>query len=163
MDALVIAATNRDLAAAETGFRRDLLYRLGAFTLSLPPLRARSDFAAIVRHLAQGVAPDFDPAPAEIAALAARDWPGNIRELRSVLWRAAIAGGFEEELDTADDLEDGPAEPDCCDACRAGPLDRARCRRIREVFAATSGNIAETARRLGLSRTTVYRHLPPRA
>ncbi|PZQ51285.1 MAG: sigma-54-dependent Fis family transcriptional regulator [Rhodovulum sulfidophilum] len=154
VDAQVVAATNRDLAAGH-GFRRDLLYRLGGLTLELPPLRARSDFAAIVRHLARAIAEDFEPTEAEIAALAARPWPGNIRELRSTLRRAAIAGGLEAEA--------GPAEVegDCCDLCRPNPLDRERCLRIRSVFAAT-GNVAETARRLGLSRTTVYRHAQPR-
>jgi transcriptional regulator of acetoin/glycerol metabolism len=157
IDAQVVAATNRDLAAPGAGFRRDLLYRLGGLTLSLPPLRERADFAAIVRHLARGIDPEFAPSEAEIARLAARDWPGNIRELRSALRRAAIAGGLDEEADPAT-----APDADSCPACRPNPLDRERCRRIRAVFAATAGNVAETARRLGLSRTTVYRHLAPR-
>ena len=158
IDAQVVAATNRDLAAPESGFRRDLLYRLGGLTLPLPPLRERADFAAIARHLARAIDPDFTLSEAEIDALAARDWPGNIRELRSALRRAAITGGLDEEIRPGTEAP----EAESCAACRANPLDRARCRRIRAVYAETAENVAETARRLGLSRTTVYRHLPRR-
>ena len=153
VDVQLVAATNRDLEAADQPFRRDLFYRLGALTLTLPPLRARSDFAAIVHHLARHAAPDLAITDATVAALGARDWPGNIRQLRSTLQRAAIGGGFD---DTA---PDAPAPEDCCDHCRPTPLARQRCQRIRAVYRSTAGNVAETARQLRLSRTTVYRHL----
>jgi transcriptional regulator of acetoin/glycerol metabolism len=149
VDVQVVAATNRDLEAAGTAFRRDLFYRLNALTLTMPPLGERTDFAAIVRHLAARVTPDLPLSPAAIATLATRPWPGNIRELRSVLQRRLLAGH----------LPDGEPAAGACPQCQPSPLARERCRRIREVVQSTSGNVAEAARRLRLSRTTVYRHL----
>ena len=153
-DVQIVAATNRDLAAAPQAFRRDLYYRLNAFSIALPPLRARSDFAAILRHLVARVAPDLELSPAQVAALAAAPWPGNIRELRSRLQRLAITDGAEPEAQ----LAGAPDEP--CPLCRGNPLAGARCLGIRAAHRQAGGNIAEAARRLGLSRATLYRHLP---
>lgn len=153
-DVQIVAATNRDLAAAPQAFRRDLYYRLNAFSIALPPLRARSDFAAILRHLVARVAPDLELSPAQVAALAAAPWPGNIRELRSRLQRLAVADGTEPEAPTTGAAD----EP--CPLCRGNPLAGARCLGIRAAHRQAGGNIAEAARRLGLSRATLYRHLP---
>lgn len=153
VDVQIVAATNRDLEAAGTPFRRDLLYRLNAFTIAMPPLRERTDFAAIVRHLAARFAPDLDLGPGAVDALRARDWPGNIRELRSVLQRAQVAGGLAPAGPAAE------AAADACPECRDSPLAADRCRRIREACRDAAGNVSAAARRLGLSRTTVYRHL----
>lgn len=153
-DVQIVAATNHDLAAAPRAFRRDLYYRLNAFAIALPPLRARSDFAAILRHLVARVAPGLELSPARIAALAAEDWPGNIRELRSRLQRLAVADGAEPEAPPP------PAEH-ACPLCRGNPLAGARCLGIRAAHRQAGGNIAEAARRLGLSRATIYRHLTP--
>ncbi len=149
VDVQLVAATNRALDAPDRSFRADLRYRLGVLTVTLPPLRARSDFAEVARHIAGRVAPDLILTDALVARLAARSWPGNMRELRSELQRLAILGEAADE----------PDEADCCDLCRSSPLASARCARIRAVYRAASGNVAATARQLDLSRTTVYRHL----
>lgn len=156
VDVQVVAATNRDLGAmAGKEFRRDLLYRLNVFTITIPPLRERTDFAAIVRYL---VAEIHDAAPiaaADVANLAARTWPGNIRELRSELQRALIRGAPETDcLDAC-----ATVDAECCDDCRDQPLSRQRCREIHRTLREASGNVSVAARRLGLSRTTVYRHV----
>lgn len=92
-DFRVVAATNRDLEAmAVSGeFRRDLLFRLKTFTISVPPLRERQgDIKTLALHFcdelcqrqgidAKGYSPDF------FEALLAYPWPGNVRELKSAL------------------------------------------------------------------------------
>ena len=156
VDVQVVAATNRDLGAmAGKEFRRDLLYRLNAFTITIPPLRERTDFASIVRHLATGMSETVPIGAADVAILAARSWPGNIRELRNEIQRALIRGGIEPHGSDAV----ATVEIDCCDHCRNQPLSRQRCREIHKTFRDASGNVSVVARRLGLSRTTVYRHV----
>jgi formate hydrogenlyase transcriptional activator len=98
VDVRIIAATSRDLrSAVQRGeFREDLFYRLDVMPLRVPPLRERSDdleplVEAILRRIQ---AASRRPTPEAWSRLRAHAWPGNIRELESVLRRAAI---FEEE------------------------------------------------------------------
>jgi len=97
-DVRLIAATHRDLKtwSVEGKFRPDLYYRLGVFTIHLPPLRERGeDLALLVRHFV----PQFsaalnrdvrEVAPETLERLRAYDWPGNVRELQSVLKQALL-------------------------------------------------------------------------
>jgi hydrogenase-4 transcriptional activator len=97
----VITATHRDLRAmCEAGtFRSDLWYRIGVFTVPIPPLRdRREDIPLLAAHFAKksgirltGV--PLVPSAAEIETLLAYPWPGNVRELAAVVERAAILGG----------------------------------------------------------------------
>jgi DNA-binding NtrC family response regulator len=97
-DVRVIAATHRDLhaLAAEGKFRPDLYYRLAVCTIDLPPLRDRGeDLPILVRHFLARYSREFgkdlrDVAPDAMALLRAHDWPGNIRELQSVLKQALL-------------------------------------------------------------------------
>jgi two-component system nitrogen regulation response regulator GlnG len=97
-DVRIIAATNRPLREmAERGtFRPDLFYRLGVFTVHLPPLRERGeDLPHLVRHYLRRfnreLNRDVRDVPPETAELLARHrWPGNIRELQSVLKQALL-------------------------------------------------------------------------
>ncbi len=100
VDVRVIAATNRDLAAAvrDKSFRGDLYYRLNVFPLSVPPLRDRpSDIPILVRHFLDKFGkqlgrPFAEVEPASLDRLQAYAWPGNIRELQNILERACILG-----------------------------------------------------------------------
>ncbi|MBB5577400.1 MULTISPECIES: sigma-54-dependent Fis family transcriptional regulator [Rhizobium] len=166
VDIQIVSATNRDLEnmVAQRQFRADLYFRLNAFSIRLPPLRGRTDFASIVRHLMEKIAPGTPVTDAAIAALSQRRWPGNIRELRSVLQRALVrrcADYVDESCFDEAKLNPDPAR-DCCDECRDRPLSRAKCEEIRSVYEKTGQNISRTARELGLSRTTVYKHLANR-
>ena len=96
-DVRLVAATNRDLEAAVASgtFREDLLYRLNVVELTLPPLRRRSDILDLADHLLGFFARQtgrrltgFTPEARE--ALARHSWPGNLRELRNAIERAAI-------------------------------------------------------------------------
>jgi transcriptional regulator of acetoin/glycerol metabolism len=155
LDVLLLAATNTDLgrAVAEGRFRADLYWRLNVVEAVLPPLVARSDLDAIVDHLLARAAPGL-ALPAETRAWIARQpWPGNMRELRSTLVRIALAGP-----DSA-----FPAHKQNPAPSRAGqpdsPLRDTIQTRIRGVHGAMGGNVARTARALGISRNTVYRAL----
>jgi two-component system nitrogen regulation response regulator NtrX len=98
VDVRVIAATNKDLVAEIAGgrFREDLLYRLNVVPIEVPPLRVRrGDIPQLLEHFTQqltrpaGLQPKpFDPEA--LTALAAHDWPGNIRELRNAVERLLI-------------------------------------------------------------------------
>ena len=104
VDVRVIAATNRDLdrSIADGRFRQDLYYRLNVVRVSLPQLRTRrEDIPALVNHFlrrynrrfrrdVKGITQD---AP---AALAAYDFPGNVRELENVIERAFAMGAREQ-------------------------------------------------------------------
>ncbi|WDP88539.1 MAG: sigma-54-dependent Fis family transcriptional regulator [Desulfobacter sp.] len=98
VDVRIIAATNRDLEKEiEHGnFRRDLYYRLGVITLTLPPLRNRKeDIPAMANHFLRMVAQKIGREVTRIskdamAALCGYYWPGNIRELMNVIERAAL-------------------------------------------------------------------------
>jgi sigma-54 dependent transcriptional regulator, acetoin dehydrogenase operon transcriptional activator AcoR len=154
VDVFLVSATNArlDKTVAEGRFRSDLLYRLNTLEVTLPKLRDRIDFDAIVRHLLGAIDPNCEIKSATIAHLAARPWPGNIRELRNVLARftLAAADGFIDEVG----LEACPAPP-----TTPGSLHDIQRAQILLVYAETAGNISETARRLGVSRNTVYRAL----
>ena len=95
VDVRLVSATHRDLRAEiEAGrFREDLFLRLGEARLLMPPLRARGeDVAPLVTHfLAELSTPEraLSIAPEALKSLAARRFPGNVRELRSVVARAA--------------------------------------------------------------------------
>ncbi|MCC3154107.1 sigma-54-dependent Fis family transcriptional regulator [Hymenobacter sp. BT770] len=97
-DARVIAATNRVLAdeVAAGRFRADLYYRLNVFPIELAPLRERrEDIEPLLRHFVQRLSkrlgkPVRQVRPADLAALQAYSWPGNIRELEHVLEQAII-------------------------------------------------------------------------
>ncbi len=108
-DTRIVAATHRNLEAMVTAgtFRQDLLYRLNAITLELPPLRERKeDIADLARELLAQATAGLDPTPTldpdVMEVLEAYAWPGNIRELRNVLERAVAVA--ESTMITVDDL-----------------------------------------------------------
>ncbi|MEK7952618.1 sigma-54-dependent transcriptional regulator [Luteolibacter soli] len=165
-NARVIAATNVDLHAkvADGSFREDLYYRLNIIELHIPPLRERKDdlpglTAAILgRIAARRGTHTWTLSPAASEAVAAYEWPGNIRQLENVLERATAFTDRNElgEKDLVPLLEsrrDGHA-------ANAGGKVRTLHELERETFLEayrrTGGNKARTARELGVSERTVY-------
>ncbi|WP_428490988.1 sigma-54-dependent Fis family transcriptional regulator [Rhodopila sp.] len=151
VDVLLVSATNIDIAeaVAEKRFRPDLFYRLGGIEVALPPLSHRSDFGAIATATLADIDPRLVLKPEAIDALIAAPWPGNIRQLRSVLTRMTLSasGAVITGEDVAAALDGAAIET------------AAARRRVRETLVSTSGNISEAARRLGVSRNTIYRAL----
>jgi transcriptional regulator of acetoin/glycerol metabolism len=158
VDVLLVTATHVDLAAAIAAqrFRADLFYRLSAVEVTLAPLAERRDFAAIVTHLLREIgAPGQSMgalSPDVVEALRRRPWPGNIRELRGLLTRLTLTRRAD-----AIRLEDLPAPYGATPPPEEADLRAVLRARVRAVHGETGGNISETARRLGVSRNTVYR------
>src|ERR1700726_1561185 len=156
VDVFLVSATNAtlDKAILEGRFRSDLLYRLNTLEVTLPRLQDRTDFDAIVHHLLGAIDPDCEITSATIANLAARPWPGNIRELRNMLARFTLAAtdGFIDEAAVGAMIGPPPHKA-------SGSLQAIQRARVLAVHSETAGNISETARRLGISRNTVYRVL----
>ncbi|HZI63829.1 MAG TPA: sigma 54-interacting transcriptional regulator, partial [Thermoanaerobaculia bacterium] len=154
VDVRVVAATHRDLAemVRRSAFRQDLYYRLKVATATLPPLRERGgDVLRLARHfLAQTGAEAPRLAPAARAMLEAHDWPGNVRELRNVLEvAAALATGaviLPEHLDLPS------AAPAAIGGGYHRELETWRREKLERALQASGGNLAEAARRLGVSR-----------
>ncbi len=109
VDVRIIAATNRDLETEiENGrFREDLFYRLGVFPIDVPPLRKRKEDVPLLADHFLGIActelhrPRYTLSNEQMRMLQDYDWPGNIRELKSVIERAVILSKAEFRLDLA--------------------------------------------------------------
>ena len=156
VDVQLVAATNANLEeAVQTGrFRADLLYRLNTIEITLPPLSDRKDFHRIARHLLRIIDPAASITDAALTLLAQRPWPGNVRELRSVLTRLAItADGSVIGAEHLNGSSPPPAPP------AASTLERAVIDQVVATWEQSGRNITETARRLGVTRNTVYKKL----
>jgi transcriptional regulator with PAS, ATPase and Fis domain len=170
VDVRVVAATSRDLGAmvAAGQFRADLYYRLNVLPIALPPLRARrDDIEALAETLLDDIArrsglPLRNLAPDALEALAAHDWPGNIRELRNVLEQAVLM--HDELLLHAAQLPPLIARASA-PAGNAGvkplPEQVADVERnaIAAALRATGGNRVAAARLLKMSRAALYDRL----
>ena len=158
----VIAATNRDLGKAMQGgeFREDLFYRLQVFEIRLPPLRERpDDILPLSEAFLEEIGRSFGRPPAALTrdardALLQRRWPGNARELRNALERAAILS--EGGLITADHLPPQLTGPVNASGVTTTDLATLEQQTIASVMSEVKGNKAKAARRLGLSRTQLY-------
>ncbi|MGY4309366.1 transcriptional regulator of acetoin/glycerol metabolism [Bradyrhizobium sp. USDA 4369] len=167
VDVLLVSATNANLddAIAKGRFRSDLLFRLNTLEVTLLPLRERTDFADIARHLMVKIDPSIALSEAAIQRLAQRSWDGNIRELRNVLARLSLSetGPVIDAatVDAAIGLGGPELKAPKLKMDESGPGDLHEIQRalVLTTFADTGNNISKTARRLGISRNTVYRAL----
>jgi two-component system response regulator AtoC len=160
VDVRIVAATNRPLAAeVSTGtFRADLWYRLDVVRITMPPLRERvEDVPLLANHLWRTLAARTGSraalSPATVAALAAYDWPGNIRELQNVLASILVSAPRA-----------GLIGPSLLPAhvARVAALDRGATladarkqfeeRYVRAALARAGGRTSTAAKELGLSR-----------
>ncbi|BBH45707.1 propionate catabolism operon regulatory protein PrpR [Pseudomonas sp. KU43P] len=178
VDIRVIAATHCDLTAriAEQRFRQDLFYRLNTLRLAVPPLRERVEDilplfnALLARHSRASGMPLAGPEHVQplLPLLLRHPWPGNIRELDNIAERAALCLNtlgdddgvalytlFPELLHTVR-IEDLPPAP--TDNLRS--LGKAaEAAHARQVLERCDGDMDEAARRLGVSRSTVWRRV----
>lgn len=159
--------------ATEDGrFRNDLLYRLNAMSITIPPLRQRSDLDKLAECLLREIDAEIQSEREAMDVLHAHAWPGNIRELRMTLVMAAAMaerrtlskkdvltalqigrpsqGGLVELADT---------RPQPCASCRRSTIRRQRCLQIRETYISEHHNATKTAKLLGIARSTVYEHI----
>jgi propionate catabolism operon transcriptional regulator len=158
VDIRVIAATNKDLwELVKTGqFREDLYYRLSVLELRLPALRERKeDIPVLVRRFLAEFRPELPSAvTAKIAdnpLFAGFVWPGNVRELRNVVERLGVLYDGGESVDALLDklLSHKRARQD-------GAHERES---LLELLEESSGNRSAAAKKIGVSRTTLWRKL----
>jgi two-component system, NtrC family, response regulator HydG len=170
IDIRVIAATNRDLAdmVRQAAFRDDLFYRLNVGAIYLPPLRTRTDDIEPLVHHFIGIFNErlgrnvSAPTPQVLDIFARYPWPGNVRELANMIERSMVV--CKGSLILPENLpphlfdvrptivSDGPEMPDLT-------LQAAEREQILRALQASGGKRVEAARRLGLSRRTLYRKL----
>ena len=161
----VIAATHCDLEALvrEGRFRSDLYYRLNGAHLKLPPLRERTDLGWLIERMLAGAGTGHKAAPLALspdahARLLAHPWPGNLRELHNVIEyaRSICTQGVVELGDLPDHLGAAPRAQAPAAPAPAGANEAAQ---LLQQLSATHWNVAEAARRMGLSRMTLYRRM----
>jgi DNA-binding NtrC family response regulator len=172
VDVRVVAATNRDLEAAckEGHFRPDLYDRLNVLPLHLPPLRARrEDIPLLARHFLAIATqandrPGMKLADAGMAALVAYSFPGNVRELKNVIERLVILTPDEtiDEGDVKNCLGGASAAPATGGLFRPGVpfkvlAEEAERAILEQGLAHHGGQMAATARGLGLERSHLYK------
>lgn len=166
----LVSATNLKLKEkVESGeFRSDLYYRLNGLSVSLPPLRQRSDLNALINIILQiEHADDVKIRPEVMDIFIQHPWPGNIRQLHNVLRTAlALADGtpiselhltqdFIDEIESAGQTETRPeALP-----LNNQNLDDVATNAIVKAMEQHSGNVSAVARQLNISRNTLYRKL----
>jgi len=166
VDARIVAATNRDLAAfvAMKQFRQDLFFRLAAAVVRLPPLRdRRDDIPLLVAELLAELGHASLPiAPEAFEQLCAHRWPGNVRELKNTLSCALAFVGTTEALQPRH-LRFPAAAPDhaSLDHLPLGghDLDSVEQATIKQTLVMTRGNKIRAARLLGISHSTLYEKL----
>jgi transcriptional regulator of acetoin/glycerol metabolism len=165
VDVRFVCATHRDLPAlvAAGRFREDLFYRLGAFILAVPPLRARQDFDAVVDAVCAQIGCDPGCVTSELRhALQAMPWPGNVRQLKHALTLAAAMARPGEPLRLADMQTSTSLSPKSAVARgdgRAASLKELQQWAIDDALRRTNGNVAAAAKVLGVGRATLYRKL----
>lgn len=170
IDVRIVAATHRDLRqmVKERTFREDLYYRLNVLTLELPPLRKRlDDLPLLLGAFFQKYRISEDYAETLIGLLfpimTRYTWPGNVRELENLVERLAVLlhGGLrveeavQEVLDYLDKEEIAP--PDDTSLHRESVQWQRQ--RIQQVLREVGGNKTLAAKRLGVSRSTLWRKL----
>jgi two-component system, NtrC family, response regulator AtoC len=190
VDVRVVAASHQDLAVlvARGAFRQDLLFRLNAFVIELPPLRERrADIAPLARRFVGAIA-RRDGRALRLAddatdALTRGSWPGNVRELKNALERAALlCDGDVVELDHLPSSLPAPratapvtmqsATPMSPVAATGGlvegddpslslpeRLDRIEAALLAQTMRACDGDTAKAAERLGVPRRTLQHRL----
>ena len=178
VDFALICATHHKLreATEQGSFRSDLYYRINGLTVHLPALRERSDFQALSERLLAEINPEREVylAPDLLAQLSRHPWPGNLRQYANVLRTASAMLDDDEACIAWPHLPDDLAEELAAIAqpARAVPsapptvandtlqnLEELSRSASRQALEHSRGNISEAARRLGISRQTLYRKL----
>ena len=129
--------------------------------IQLPILEDRTDFDKIVFEILRQISPDHTLSKTAMDSLKARSWPGNIRQLRKVL-RVLIANSEGQVIRNAviqTDQNLSGSEITPCECCSQSSVRKESCLLVKKTWLETGKNVSLVARRLGLSRTTVYKHI----
>lgn len=170
VDVDLVALTNRDLKAevAAGQFRSDLYYRLGAITITVPPLRDRGeDVALLVDHFNRQIAAQTGQEllvfrKPVMEALLAYSWPGNVRELKNLIVRLhlVVHDRSVELVHLPPELAGPrPAVTQAPVVTAAASIDELTRQAVVRAIEAQGGNLSKVAHTLGISRPTLYRKL----
>jgi PAS domain S-box-containing protein len=160
VDVRLISATNRDLAqlVKEGTFREDLYYRIRVVPIELPALKdRREDIPLLIDHFIELLStrtgrPAPQPGPEALRLLYDYDYPGNVRELKNILERAFV-------LCTSDRISPQCLPPELLGTPQRREPDAPEVRDLRDVLTAHGWNRGETAKALGIGRTTLWRRM----
>lgn len=158
----IIAATNKKLRTLieQEKFREDLYYRLNVLTIDLPPLRSRrEDILPLAEHFLKKYAKENDRPVRNFSAEVVEfmlnyDWPGNVRELENMIERGVVLS-----KDKAITLSEFPQELTNPAQSKGKTLEALERNHILKVLEDTGGNIARSAKMLGIHRMTLYNKL----
>lgn len=164
VDVRVIAATNQNLEEMiQTGkFRADLYHRLSQIALHVPPLRSRrGDIVALAEFFLQKQNQELQLSEDAKAALTGYSWPGNIRELRNLITRAAVFVESNTVRPGDLNLPDKPVANGASAVWEQAPtnLEMLERQTILRVLSQTSGHQQKAADLLGISVRTLSRKL----
>jgi len=164
----LVSATNRNTAALlEQGvLRADLYFRISTIKIRVPPLRERlDDVPLIAKHFLDRFNLQYgkkirDLSPETVLRLMRHDWPGNIRELESVIERAVLfCRGEQLQLECLPEEFQGPRLAHSYFAIPPLPMEEIERQAILQTLERTSGNIRRSAQILHCPRPTFYRKL----
>jgi len=165
IDIRLITATNKDIRAmvAEGTFREDLLYRINTITIALPPLRERNrDILLLAEYYLGKYASKYDKPGLKITKAAQEKllkykWPGNVRELQHCIEKAVILtdGKILDKQNFSLNTEPMAAKP----GFRFQTIEEMEKEMILNTVKAENGNMSTVARKLGITRQTLYNKL----
>jgi transcriptional regulator with PAS, ATPase and Fis domain len=163
----VVSATNKNIQKEikEGRFRSDLFYRMCVVPVIIPPLRdRRGDIPYLIDHILKKALKEYkrnelEVSPEAFAALVDYDWPGNVRELQNAIQYALVkCGGNLIQVNHLPSTISERHSP------RKGPEEKLRKRKLNaetvdRALKEAKGNKIKAARKLGVSRATLYRFL----
>ncbi|EKA7370900.1 sigma-54-dependent Fis family transcriptional regulator [Vibrio parahaemolyticus] len=167
VDTQIIAATHKDLDSlvSEGLFRQDLYYRLNGLIIELPRFEERDDKQQLIENIHRRHAESKQQlCPHLLSLMLSYSWPGNLRELDSLIKVSALMAQGEETLELAHvpthlSKKLGQAQ-DVTTAAEPTLKLRATVEdKLLKTYQANQGNISKTSRMLGVSRNTIYRKL----
>ncbi|MFC4736673.1 sigma-54-dependent Fis family transcriptional regulator [Bacillus daqingensis] len=155
VDVRVISATNKNLKqeVREGRFREDLYYRLKGIHLTMPPLRERQDVLEVAQVLLGQLAAGSSLTEAAKRRLEVYSWPGNIRELQSVLMQGVFLAGHHQIDEAHIQFED---EYEIHAGHGGGTLEEIEAEAVARALKESDGNVSKAAEALGLARNTMY-------
>nr|EGQ9117549.1 sigma-54-dependent Fis family transcriptional regulator [Vibrio parahaemolyticus] len=167
VDTQIIAATHKDLDSlvSEGLFRQDLYYRLNGLIIELPRFEERDDKQQLIENIHRRHAESKQQlCPHLLSLMLSYSWPGNLRELDSLIKVSALMAQGEETLELAhvpthlskklSQAQDVATAAEPTLKLRATVEDK-----LLKTYQANQGNISKTSRMLGVSRNTIYRKL----
>ena len=162
-DFRLICATHRDLPALvrQGAFRQDFYYRINVIGIEIPPLRERPEDIGLLathflkRYAAETGKPIQGISPEGLRLLNSYPWPGNVRELRNVVERAVVIGRGDSVGEAELTFLAAGTQPG------QGPLtlEEVESGHIQRILEANRGNISQSARVLGIDRSTLTRKI----